>query len=114
MGLLRKQQREAALHKSMIESTTLLEQALHEWQANCPGAGWEHHNTQALATLVMTPSMHRLLELAAKGVAAEAGSDVEELRHIAHRIYPTNPQYEEVQRTYRKAVAAAEAQTDER
>jgi hypothetical protein len=49
----------------------ILAQALDQWSDNCPGAGWEHHNMRALATLVQTPAMGRLLALARTGLLAE-------------------------------------------
>lgn len=57
--------------KMTTEAINLLESALNEWSATCPGAGWEHHQTSALVSLSMTPAMNKLLAYAAVGIAAE-------------------------------------------
>ena len=92
------------MHKGMSESVELLEQSLKEWQSNCPGAGWEHHNLRAVVTLAMTPAMAELMRLAAVGKAAEDG-ELSELKHVADRIYTSNPEYDKVIATYKAAAA---------
>jgi hypothetical protein len=57
--------------KLVSESIRLLEKAMNEWRDSCPGAGWEHHQTSAVVTLAMTPSMQKLLEMAAIGYAVQ-------------------------------------------
>lgn len=52
-------------------AVAILAQSLVEWRENCPGAGWEHHNQRALASLVACPAMGRLLALARTGLLAE-------------------------------------------
>ena len=94
------------MHKSLTDATTLLERALVEWQADCPGAGWEHHNSQALVSLAIQESMRELLRLAAVGKAYEDG-DTAELKHVADRIYTSNPEYEQVMATYQAAAKSA-------
>jgi hypothetical protein len=96
---------EKTMHKGLSEATRLLEQALTEWQPDCPGAGWEHHNTQALVTLAIQPSMRELLRLASIGAGAEQG-EVAELKHVADRIYDSNPLADEVRENYRRAMTA--------
>ena len=106
MGLITKPKKEAAMHKAMGESADLLNQALIQWQENCPGAGWEHHNTRAVVTLAMTPAMGELMRLAAIGKQVEDGG-LGELEHVASRIYDSNPQAEQVREAYRTAARAA-------
>ncbi len=70
--ILKRIEGEPIVAKMQSKAIELTERALTEWKNTCPGAGWEHHTTNALVSLCMTPAMQKLLQYAAVGIAAEA------------------------------------------